>query len=349
MMILPAGRGPAPDYRWVGPDAAARVRARSAVTGTVMLLWSLVAGITTLLAGARLPAADDPINDIGVLAAAASALLLLGVAVGVLGARQYVVGEYVDVAGGRVLGRVVLALALVALGCGALAAAVLFLMARAAAGLSPDGGVGVAAGSYPLLPISCGVLAVIGGVLNRRRLRPRAPLTEPNGVAVTTPAGRPPPPPGQVWVPEPVADRVRGALLGAGLGIVGAGALLVVVTVVMALSVPGANGFPDAMTMGGGTIGAYLIVMAAIVLLNGRHALSGQAFLPGHARRIRQSLVVLWLLSVVMTAVIAYGATALPGAPVLARLLLPIGSCVLTGIAVLVARSVLTPASPARS
>jgi len=183
MMIIPVGPGPAPDYRWVGAAAAAMIRARSAITGTAMLLWGVTAGTATLLAGSRLPAADHPINGIGVLVAAVSALLLLAVAVGVLGARQYVVGEHVDVAGGRLLGRVLLGLALCTLGCAALAAALLFMTTRTVAELSPGGGVvGVAAASYLLLPISCGVLAMIGGVLTRRRLRPRDLLPEPNGL-----------------------------------------------------------------------------------------------------------------------------------------------------------------------
>ena len=164
-----------------------------------------------------------------------------------------------------------------------------------------------------------------------------------------TPAVGPRPPPDQVWVPSSVTTRTRGVLLRAGLGILGVSALLVVVTVVLVLRAPGANGFPDAITRIGGTIGAYLILMAVVGLLNGRQALLGQAFLPGHARRIRRLLVVLWLLSVGMTAVIAYGAAAMPDGPVLTPILLPIGSCVLTGIAVLVARSVLTSAARGRS
>jgi len=49
--------------------------------------------------------------------------------------------------------------------CAALAAAVLFMTASTVAALSPDGSTGVATAGYLLLPISCGVLAVVGGVL----------------------------------------------------------------------------------------------------------------------------------------------------------------------------------------
>ena len=55
-------------------------------------------------------------------------------------------------------------------------------------------------------------------------------------------------------VPSSVTTRTRGVLLRAGLGILGLSALLVVVTVVLVLRAPGANGFLNAITMTGGTI-----------------------------------------------------------------------------------------------
>ncbi|MGH4020057.1 MAG: hypothetical protein ACRDT0_12645 [Pseudonocardiaceae bacterium] len=176
-MIIPVGPEPAPEPRWVGAEAARRVRSRCTVTGLVLLLWALVAGVTMLLAGFRLPTADHPINGVGVLLAAVSAVLLLAAATGVLGARRYVAAEHVDVAGGRVLGRVLLALGVSALGCAALSGALLLLTARAVERSAPAGdatGVVAAVGGYLLLPVSCGVLAVLGGVLARRALRPAA-------------------------------------------------------------------------------------------------------------------------------------------------------------------------------
>ncbi|HEX2297182.1 MAG TPA: hypothetical protein VHH34_01465 [Pseudonocardiaceae bacterium] len=176
-MIIPVGPEPEPEHRWVGADAARRVRSRCTVTALVLLLWALVAGATMLPAGFRLPTADHPINGVGVLLAAVSAVLLLATAIGVLGARRYVAAEHVDVAGGRVLGRVLLALGVSALGCAALSGAVLLLTAGAVersapAGNIPAGNVTAAVGGYLLLPVSCGMLAVLGAVLTRRVLRP---------------------------------------------------------------------------------------------------------------------------------------------------------------------------------
>lgn len=174
MMIIPMGPEPAPDYRWVGAAAARRVRSRCTVTGVVLLLWALVGGVATLLAGRWLPTADHPIHGIGVLLAAVSAVLLLAVAGGVLGVRRYVVAEHVDVAGGRVLGRVLLAIAGCTLGSAVLSGAVLLLTARAVEQAAPPSGATTAVGGYLLLPVSCGVLAVLGAALTRRALRPSA-------------------------------------------------------------------------------------------------------------------------------------------------------------------------------
>lgn len=174
MMIIPVGPEPAPDRRWVGAEAARRVRSRCTATGLILLLWALVAGVMMLLAGFRLPTAEHPINGVGVLLAVVSAVLLLAAAIGALGARRYVTAEHVDVAGGRVLGRVLLAIGVGTLGCAALSAAVLVLTARAVERSAPAPGAAAVVGSYVLLPVSCGVLAVLGGVLIRRGLRPTA-------------------------------------------------------------------------------------------------------------------------------------------------------------------------------
>ncbi len=182
MMIIPVGPEPAPDHRWVGAEAAQRVRSRCTATGVVLLLWALVAGVTTLLVGFRLPTADHPIHGAGVLLAAVAAVLLLAAAGGVLGARRYVAAEHVDVAGGRVLGRVVLGIAACALGSAALSSALLLLTARAVERSAPASDAAAAAWGYLLLPVSCGVLAVLGGVLTRRVLRPSVMREGPSQV-----------------------------------------------------------------------------------------------------------------------------------------------------------------------
>ncbi|MCA1674550.1 MAG: hypothetical protein LC799_20965 [Actinobacteria bacterium] len=174
MMIIPVGPEPAPEHRWVGAQAARRARVRCTATGVLLLLWAAVAGVATLLIGVRLPTAEHPIHGIGVLLATVSAVLLLAAAVGVLGARRHVRAEHVDVAGGRVLGRFLLAVAGGALGAAALSGAMLLLTARALERSAPVVDATAAVGGYLLLPVSCGVLALLGGVLTRRTLRASA-------------------------------------------------------------------------------------------------------------------------------------------------------------------------------
>ncbi len=176
MMIvpIPIGPEPAPDYRWVGAHAARRIRSGCTATGLLLLVWALVGGVATLLAGFRLPTAEHPFSGFGVILAAMSAVLLLAAAVGVLGARRYVTAEHVNVAGARVLGRALLAIAGCALGAAALSSAVLLFTAPAVERSAPASEATAAVRGYLLLPVSCGVLALLGAVLTRRALRPPA-------------------------------------------------------------------------------------------------------------------------------------------------------------------------------
>jgi len=93
-----------------------------------------------------------------------------------------VAAEHVDVAGGRVLGRVVLGIAACVLGSAALSSALLLLTARAVERSAPASDAAAAAWGYVLLPVSCGVLAVLGGVLTRRVLRPSVMREGPSQV-----------------------------------------------------------------------------------------------------------------------------------------------------------------------
>lgn len=172
---IPAGPGPAPDYRWVGPEVARRIRARCTTIGTVLLLWAILATVATPLLGSRLPTADHPIHDLAIVFAVAAAILPFIVGLYARGARRYVSAEHIDIAGGRVLGRGMLAMAVFTLVCAALAGAVLLLTARAVERTDAVQGAVVVAGASLLLPVSCGVIALVGAVLTRSALRRSSP------------------------------------------------------------------------------------------------------------------------------------------------------------------------------
>lgn len=171
---IPVGPEPTPEHRWVGHEAAQRIRARCTTTAVVLMLWALVATVATLFLGGLLPTADHPIHDLGMVLAVAAAVLPLIVGTSGLGARRYVSAEHVDVAGGRVLGRGMLAMAVLSVVLAALAVAVLLLTAGAVERTDGVQGAVAAVGAYALLPLSCGVIAIVGAVRARRALRPPA-------------------------------------------------------------------------------------------------------------------------------------------------------------------------------
>lgn len=169
---IPVGPEPTPEPCWVGHEAARRIRARCTTTAVVLTLWAPVATVATLLLGGLLPTADHPIHKLGMVLAAAAAVLPLIVGASGLGARRYVSAEHVDVAGGRVLGRGMLAMAVLCAVFAVLAVAVLLLTARAVERTDAVQGAVAAVGVYALLPLSCGVIAIVGAVRARRALRP---------------------------------------------------------------------------------------------------------------------------------------------------------------------------------
>lgn len=172
---IPVGPGPAPEYRWVGAEAARRIRARCTTTGLLLmllLLLALVATVVTVVLGGRLPTADDPIHGIAMVFVVGTAVLPLIVGIYALGARRYVSAEHIDVAGGRLLGRGMLAMAVFTLVCAALGIAVLLLIADSVEKTDGVRGAVAEAGAYALLPVSCATLAVVGALLTRKALRP---------------------------------------------------------------------------------------------------------------------------------------------------------------------------------
>ncbi|MCA1674549.1 MAG: hypothetical protein LC799_20960 [Actinobacteria bacterium] len=147
----------------------------------------------------------------------------------------------------------------------------------------------------------------------------------------------------EVRLAAPVAAGIRAAVSRAGAGFLVAGALLAGVTLVLVLTAPSANGFLGAITIAGGTTGGVLVLLAGIGLLDARRVVSGQSFLVGRARRVQRLLLLLFLLSVVLGGICAYGMVGIGEGPVVASLLAPLAGCLLTALAVAVGRSVLRP------
>ncbi|MGH3907433.1 MAG: hypothetical protein ACRDTE_25140 [Pseudonocardiaceae bacterium] len=149
---------------------------------------------------------------------------------------------------------------------------------------------------------------------------------------------------GQVQVTAPVAAGIRSAVIRAGVGFILAGVLLVGVTVTLVLTAPREGGFLDPIALGGGANGGLLVMLAGFMLWDARKVVSGQTFLAGRARRVQRSLLLLFVLSVVISGICAYGLVRVADdEPIAGFLTLPLTSCPLTALAVVVARSVLRP------
>lgn len=172
---IPVGPGPAPEHRWVGPETAQRIRVRCTTIGVLLLLLGPVATVAALLLGGRLPTAEHPIHDLGMVLVVMAAALPLIVGISALGARRYVSAQHVDVAGGRLVARGMLAMAIYCVVCAGLASAVLLLTADTVERTDSAHGAVAVVGAYLLLPASCGVIALVGAVLTRSALRPPAP------------------------------------------------------------------------------------------------------------------------------------------------------------------------------
>ncbi|MGH4020058.1 MAG: hypothetical protein ACRDT0_12650 [Pseudonocardiaceae bacterium] len=147
----------------------------------------------------------------------------------------------------------------------------------------------------------------------------------------------------QVAVPASAAAGVRTAVSRAGAGFLVAGALLAGGTPMLVLTAPGVNGFLGAITIAAGTTGGFLVVLAGISLLDARQVVSGGSFLIGRARRVQRLLLLLFTLSVVVGGMCAYGMLTVGEGPIAASLLAPLAGFLLSGLAVVVSRSVLRP------
>lgn len=148
---------------------------------------------------------------------------------------------------------------------------------------------------------------------------------------------------GQVALPAPVAAGIQSSVSRTGIAFLVAGALLTAVTPVLVLTTPGPRGFLGAITISGGTTGGVLVLLAGIVLLDARQVVSERSFLIGRARRVQRLLLLLFVLSVVISGVCAYGMVSIGDGPIAAALPAPLAGCLLTALAVVVSRSVLRP------
>lgn len=145
-------------------------------------------------------------------------------------------------------------------------------------------------------------------------------------------------------VPAAIAVRIRTVTIRAGVSLLLAGVLLVGGTVAVLLTAPGQSGFLGSIALGGGANGGLLVMLAGFMLLDGRKVMSGQTLLTGRARRVQRSLLLLFVTSVVVSGICAYGlARVADEEPIAGFLTLPLTSCPLTALAFVVARSVLRP------
>ncbi|HEX2297181.1 MAG TPA: hypothetical protein VHH34_01460 [Pseudonocardiaceae bacterium] len=144
-------------------------------------------------------------------------------------------------------------------------------------------------------------------------------------------------------VPAPVAAGIRTTVARAGIGFLVAGALLAGGTALLVLTAPDGNGFLSAITVAGGTTGGLLVVLAGIGLLDARQVVSDGSFLIGRARRVQRLLLLLFILTVVIGGMSAYGMLSIGEGPIAASLLVPLAGCLLSALAVVVSRSVLRP------
>jgi hypothetical protein len=167
MMPLPVGQEPPPQYVWAPPQLTNRIRRICTAVGTVLLVAGPVLGVLLAVLAYRLPTARHVFNTGMVLMGVLSAVFVLICGFGVIGARSYVSEQHINVAGTRVLRRVLVVFATgTVFVAGFATLLVLAMVDGTGTGFSP-GLVG-----YLLLLVCGPVLAVAGTVIAYRLLRP---------------------------------------------------------------------------------------------------------------------------------------------------------------------------------
>lgn len=82
-----------------------RIRARTAVTGVLLIGMALACGIALVVIGLNLPTSHNPLNVIGVMTAGIGAFWALLSGLSLVTARSCARGEFVDVNGARLVRR----------------------------------------------------------------------------------------------------------------------------------------------------------------------------------------------------------------------------------------------------
>ncbi|AHI00451.1 hypothetical protein GCM10010174_64610 [Kutzneria viridogrisea] len=160
---------PVPEYHWVSAHRARRIASGTTVTGVLLLLSSLVLGGAQAAVGFGLPAAHDVFGNFAVVLVLCASLMLLIMGGGLLAARNYARGEYLNLAGATVGLR---ALLVVWLGTIPVTALGLFLL-RTVFATRPQYEFTASAGVFVALAVLPFVLGGIGYFVSRNLLRLR--------------------------------------------------------------------------------------------------------------------------------------------------------------------------------
>lgn len=181
MMPLPVGQEPTPQYVWAPPQLTSKIRRTCTTAGVVLLVAGAVLGVLLVLLAFRLPTARHVFNIAMVLMSALAAVFTLICGFGAAGARSYVFEQHLNIAGIRVLRRVLVVFAVATLAVAGFAILLLLAMADGS-----DAGLSAGVLGYLVLIVCCPVLAVGGTAAVLRRLRPPpapVPPVSPGGAA----------------------------------------------------------------------------------------------------------------------------------------------------------------------
>lgn len=166
MLPLPVGQEPPPQYVWAPPELTSRIRRTCTAVGVVLLVAGPLLGVLLAVLAYRLPTARHAFNTGLVLMGVLTGAFVLICGFGLVGARGYVLEQHVNVAGTRVLRRVLVVFAAATVFVAGFATLLLLAMVDGSQAGFPVG--------YLLLILAGPALAVTGTAIGYRRLRPPA-------------------------------------------------------------------------------------------------------------------------------------------------------------------------------